>query len=255
MGIYDYFNIDDFITSFTMETATMLDAIRLIVGTGILTFASYTDIKTRRASNALWIIMGSIGICLLIIQYFTVGFTNIYYLMFIPIMIIFMYILFQLRLIFGGADAKAIMALALLVPIVPSLFDFPLWKESIMPGSWVIFANSIVLFLFIPLSLLVYNISKKSIKLPYCVLGYKTSVEKAREKFVWPLERINNGKRKFSYMPTGINVEEELEEFIRNGIKEIWVTPKVPFMIPLLAGFICSFFLGDILTHLLNSIA
>ena len=235
-----------------MEDGILLNIIRLVVGVIILSYASYTDIKIRRAANMLWVVMGSIGAILLVIQYFTTGFDNILYLAFIPIMIAFMYILFRLKLIFGGADAKAIMALAILVPLEPAILDFPLWKESVMPFSWIIFSNAVILFILIPLSLLIYNIIKRSVEFPYCVLGYKTSIEKAKQSFVWPLEKIKNGKRKFSYMPKEFDADEELKAFEDEGIKEIWVTPKVPFMIPLLAGFLVSFFLGDILSHVMQ---
>ncbi len=238
-----------------VETIALLDITRLIVGILILSYASYTDIKTRRASNILWIIMGSIGGIILLIQYFTVGFgeyTN--YLIFIPIMIGLIYVLFQLRLVFGGADAKALMAIAILVPIEPAISQFPIWNGSLMPSSWFIFSNSIILFLFIPLSLLIYNIAKRNIQFPFCILGYKMNVDKAREKFIWPLEKIVEGKRKFVYMPKDFDVDDELDEFEKNGINEIWVTPKIPFMIPLLAGFICAFILGDILLYLMNTI-
>jgi preflagellin peptidase FlaK len=238
-----------------VETAALLDIARLVVGTTILSYASYTDIKTRRASNMLWVIMGSVGAILLVIQYLTVpaAFDNIFYLIFIPIMIVLMYIFFQLRLIFGGADAKAIMALAILVPLEPSIFEFPL-LSSFMPFSWIILSNSVLLFLLIPVSLLIFNIARRNIKFPYCLLGYKLSVEKAKERFVWPLEKIVDGKRKFSYMPKEFDVENDLETFEKNGIMEIWVTPKIPFMIPLLAGFLCSFILGDLIFHLMSLI-
>ena len=78
------------------------------------------------------------------------------------------------------------------------------------------------------------------------------SVEKAKQTFVWPLEKIKDGKRKFSYMPKEFDIDEELRAFEKKGIKEIWVTPKVPFMIPLLAGFIASFILGDMLSYILQ---
>jgi len=238
-----------------VETAALLDIARLVVGTTILSYASYTDIKTRRASNMLWVIMGSVGAVLLVTQYLTIGigFDKIFYLIFIPIMIVLMYVFFQMRLIFGGADAKAMMALAILVPLEPSIFEFPL-LSSFMPFSWVILSNSVLLFLLIPVSLLVYNITRRNIEFPYCLLGYKLSVKKAKERFVWPLEKIIDGKRKFSYMPKEFDVENDLETFEKNGIMEIWVTPKIPFMIPLLAGFLCSFVLGDILFHLMSLI-
>ena len=234
----------------TLDTAILLDMSRLFIGSIILAYASYTDLKTRLASNYLWVMMGIIGGIILVIQYFTVGFTNPMYLIFIPIMIGLVYILFQLRLIFGGADAKAIMAIAILVPL--PILELPILEISIMPGSWQVFANSIILFLFIPLSLLIFNISKRKIEFPYLFLGYKMKVSKAREKFVWPLEKIEDGKRKFVYMPKDFDIDEELDEFEKNNIKEIWVTPKIPFMIPLLFGFICTFLVGDIMFSIMN---
>lgn len=235
-----------------MELITILDSIRLIVGVVILSYASYTDIKTRRASNYLWIIMGTIGAIILTIQFFSLGFENIYLLIFIPIMIGLVYLLFQLGLIFGGADAKALMAIAILLPFPPVIHDLPLWNISLMPGSWQVFSNSIILFLFIPISLFIYNLSKRNIKFPHVFLGYKMDIDKAREKFVWPLEKIENGKQKFVYMPKNFDVEEEIDDLKKYGLKEIWITPKIPFMIPLLAGFICTFFLGDILFYIMS---
>jgi preflagellin peptidase FlaK len=234
-----------------MVDAAILDGIRLITGTVLLAYASYTDIKTRRAANILWVVMAIVGIILLVIQHLDGGFPNIWYLVFVPIMIVLMYAFFQMRLLFGGADAKALMALAILVPILPRIGNIPLWN-SFLPGSWSIFANATILFLFIPVSLLIYNISKKNLRFPHCLLGYVISVEKAKQKFVWPLERIKEGKRKLMYMPKNFDVDEELAEFEKLGITEIWVTPKIPFMIPLLAGFLVTFFLGDILLQIVR---
>jgi archaeal preflagellin peptidase FlaK len=236
-----------------MVDVTILNLIRLLTGTILLAYASYTDVKTRRAANILWVIMAIIGAVLLLIQYLDEGFPNIWYLIFIPIMIALMYLFFQMRLLFGGADAKALMALAILVPIQPTLLgeQLPLWK-SFMPGSWIIFANATILFLLIPLSLLVYNIGKRHVKFPHSLLGYVITVEKAKQKFVWPLEKIKDGKRRLMYMPKNFDIDEELAEFEKLGINEIWVTPKIPFMIPLLIGFLVSFFLGDLLLQLVR---
>ena len=233
------------------ETTAYLDIIRFLAGFIILFYASYTDIKTRRASNILWVIMALIGLIILTIQFLTIGFPTPFYLIFVPIMIVLMYILFQLRLIFGGADAKALMAIAVLVPFQPEILQYPLWK-TVMPFPWTIFSNSIILFLLIPLSLFIFNLIKRHIEFPYSFLGYKMSVQKAKQKFVWPLEQIVDGKRKFLYMPKDFDVTEQLTEFEQQGIKTIWVTPKIPFMIPLLAGFVVSFFIGDILFHLMG---
>ena len=237
------------------DIGAILDIIRFILGAAILGYASYTDIKTRRAANFLWLIMGIGGGILLIIQYIYSGFDNQFYLIFIPLMIGFVYLLFQLRLVFGGADAKALMALALLVPLQPIIYQLPLWRLTLaFPGSWIIFSNSVILFLFIPLGLFLYNLIHRDITFPQALLGYQMPVSEAKKKYVWPLEKIKDGKRVFSYRPTTFETDDEIKLFEKNGIKRIWVTPKIPFMIPLLAGFIATFILGDILNQLIRAI-
>ena len=236
-----------------IDTLELLNIIRFLTGVLILTYASYTDIKTRQASNKLWLIMGTIAVILLIVQNFNVGFENPYFLIFIPVMIGIVYLLFQMRIIFGGADAKALMAIAILVPFEPFISEFPIYKGSFMPFSWSIFQNSLIIFLFIPLSLCLFNILRRDFKFPNAFLGYKMNISLARKKFVWPLERIVNGNRKFVYMPKEFDTRVEFDKFDKKGIKEIWVTPKVPFMIPLLIGFIIAFIIGDILFYLMNS--
>jgi preflagellin peptidase FlaK len=235
-----------------IPTVTIIDTIRFIAGISILTYASYTDIKTRRAPNILWIILGGVGLVLLAAEFLLIGLENqLIYIAFIPFIIIIVYVLFQLGLIFGGADAKAIMAIAILVPFEPVFYEFPL-NNSPMPFSWVIFQNSIVIFLFVPLSLFVYNLIRRDIRFPHCFLGYRMSLQKAKEKFVWPLERIVDGHTRFSYVPHSFESDDIYEDFEKIGMKHIWVTPKVPFMIPLVVGFVLSFIFGDFLFTLMR---
>jgi preflagellin peptidase FlaK len=236
-----------------IETLELLNIIRFATGIIILFYASYTDIKIRQASNKLWLIMGSIAIILLIVQNFTVGFENYFYLIFIPVMIGLVYLLFQLRIIFGGADAKALMAIAILAPFEPSIAEFPIIKGAFMPFSWTIFQNSLIIFLFIPISLFILNIIKRNVKIPNAFLGYKMNIKIARKKFVWPLEKIIDGELKFSYRPKKFDSKEEYDLFEKKGIKEVWVTPMVPFMIPMLIGYIISFIFGDVLFLIMNS--
>lgn len=234
------------------ELGLYIDLIRMLVGIFILGYASYTDIKTRRASNLNWLVMGAIGGILLVVQYLLVGFENLLILIFIPIMIGLVYLLFQMRLLFGGADAKAIMAIAILLPVQPAINQLPLWGQSYMPASWTVFSNSLIIFLSIPLALLIYNIAQRNIKLPHALLGYKMKLDVAKEKFVWPLEKIRDGELRLTIRPKEFDSEEEFKEFEKLKITEIWVTPKIPFMIPLLLGFICTFIFGDILFAIMN---
>ncbi len=236
-----------------LEILFSLDMIRLITGIVVLGYACYTDWKSRTAPNFLWLVMGGIGAVLLAIQFFVSGIDQIMYLVFIPIMWVLMYVMFQIGVMFGGADAKAIMALAVLVPLFPSLGMVPVWK-SLMPFSWVVFVNALLLFLAIPSSLLLYNLVKKDISFPQSMLGYKMPLKKAKAAFVWPMEQIVDGKLKLVLRPSDDDLEQVYDGLKNANVKSVWVTPKIPFMIPLLAGFIVAFIAGDILSFIFMSI-
>ena len=240
-----------------MSIESALTIVRLIIGVCILSISSYTDFKTRTASDKIWFLMGGIGLLILVGQYFSIGFETSTYLLGIPLMFGVAYLLFRVGVIFGGADAKALMSLSILVPFWPKIGNlFPLWA-SILPFPWVIFSNSIFLFLFIPFILVVINAFKKNLEFPYCLVGYKMSIERARKSFVWPLERVDDkDERSFVWHPVSDEqIQEEFDRLEKLGRKMVWVTPKIPFMIPLLIGFVLSFIVGDILYFVITSLA
>lgn len=237
-----------------LDASTIIDIIRFTVGVIILIYASYTDIKTRMAYNFLWQIMIGAGLILLLLQYLLIGIYNVWHLLFIPVMIGLYFVFFKLRLLYGGADFKALAALTILAPFFPAILHYPLFGPSYMPFPWVILVNSLIFFLLIPVGLFFYNIMHHNVKFPHAFLGYFSSIENARKRFVWPLEITVDGRKKFSWRPKGIDPENQYMALEKEGITNIWVTPKVPFMIPLLFGFISSFVLGDILTTIMLNI-
>jgi hypothetical protein len=74
-------------------------------------------------------------------------------------MVIIFYFLFQILPFFGGADVKALMSLAILIPFEPRIIIFPLWP-SIMPQPWIILSNSVFIYLVIPFSFLLLKLKK-----------------------------------------------------------------------------------------------
>jgi preflagellin peptidase FlaK len=231
--------------------ADVLDAIRLAIGAVVLCYASYTDVKTRTAENYLWAIMGGAGVLLLALQFFLFPGTIAYFdLIFIPIMIGLVYLLYHLRLIFGGADAKALMAIAVLVPFWPKFTPLP----SIMPFSLSVLTNALLVFILIPLGLFIYNVSHGDVKFPHAFLGVLMPIEKAQRKFVWPMQYLEKGRVKNRYFPTEGSASADLRLLRAYGLRKVWVTPKLPFMIPICAGFVLSFIAGDILFWIIASI-
>lgn len=294
----------------------ILDVIRVITGIMFLGYASCTDLKTRRVDDKVWIIMGFIGFLILIGQFCSENRNPVYYITFIPIMLLFLsffletsektelrkgkisrkiwfplcfagvivfvyqiytlrfdafflqiltiplimlfaFLLYNLRLLFGGADAKALITIALLTPF------YPHWKPFLgyflVPDLWpfpiVVLTNAVILSLIIPIIFLFYNTARKDFHFPLSFLGYKMDIDSVEKKFVWPLEKIKNEKIIKVFLPKkDENTKEEVRKLKEAGVKRIWVTSKIPFMLPLFAGFIASFLIGDIMFRIVRMI-
>ncbi|MCD6331414.1 MAG: prepilin peptidase [Thermoplasmata archaeon] len=208
-----------------------LDAIKFVIGVVTLSIASYTDIKRREADDKLWLIMGGIGALLL----FFSNYDLIKMAISISFSIPFALLLYFFE--FGGADVKAIWAITLLNPLPPKFYQFPLFSSPIFIFPFTVLLNSLLLFLPLPLIFFFYNLYQKNIEFPYCFFGYKMRANDAKNKFVWSMEA--NGKKKITPVKNF--------DFDKVGNKEIWVTPKFPFLVFILIGFIISFIVGDLL--------
>jgi len=202
-----------------------IDTIKFVISFPFLLYAAYSDIKTRKADNWIWIAIAIPGFIFLFME------KNILAIISIIISVIIAFLLYIFGM--GGADAKAIMAISIMNPLPPStmIFSSP---QFVFPVTILI--NSLLLILPLPLFLLIYNAIHKNIELPYSFIGYKMDAEAARKKFVWPMEK--DGK-KYIFPVKDVNLESY------EGT--IWVTPKIPFLVFIFGGYIISYIFGDIL--------
>jgi preflagellin peptidase FlaK len=180
---------------------------------------------------------------------------------------------------FGGADAKALMSLALALPFYPTNLLEPLSKEvspisqSFFPLS--IFTNSVLIAALTTVAMLAYNLAWRlktgrmlfekgyvngswGRKILILITGYKTSVGRLKEKWhIYPLEDVeskpdnNNPKRRLLALPKDEGrdgIVGRLAEAVKNGTIQdnIWATPGLPFLIFLTAGLVLALFIGDI---------
>ena len=129
----------------------VLDILRFIIGFIILGIGAYTDLKSRSASNRLWVVLGSFATIFLIFDFYLYG-IDPFKIVFMIIMIILVYVLFQIHVIGGGADAKAIMSLSILIPYF--VFD-------------VLFLACIISLLSIPLIIIMKKSSVKEVMIGY----------------------------------------------------------------------------------------
>jgi preflagellin peptidase FlaK len=284
-----------------------LDLSRLIVAIAVLVAASYSDWKTRMASDIFWLFLGCAGIVFIVYQIVTTGADPLYVLFLVPLGVVFfdifwdrkgiledginpiplllylvavaclvylaltfwedmlfwqlldilimfglLILLYQIDVIKGGADAKALIALSLMFPLYPMVGVFPLipipneLSMLLFPFSLLVLFNAAILSLIIPLGLLLYNLIHRDIKFPAMLLGYRTDIDQAKKKFVWPMQRVENNGLKFVYFP---KEDEENEKILQNlaafGARRIWVTPKIPFLLFITAGLVMSAIVGN----------
>tara|TARA_B100001093_G_scaffold108555_1_gene100799 strand:+ start:3878 stop:4876 length:999 start_codon:yes stop_codon:yes gene_type:complete len=169
----------------------------------------------------------------------------------------------RLRMIHGGADAKALMWVALLIP---SWSTMPLWFSSATPDALVALPPTFALlmwgglsFLFIPFILLGLNLFRGHItSLSDLLLGWH-AVQMPRtevmNRHVWLLTSLvdmPNGETKVYHRkraprrtPTEQQVLASLEELKNAGVHKVWVSHKLPLLVFLFPAIFPMILLGD----------
>jgi len=174
----------------------------------------------------------------------------------ISILILLMYVWFYLGPTIGGADVKAIMTIGLVAPFTLSFGGdtFTAFETRGFPYPFVVFMNSLLLYLLIPLSLAVYNIFKGNLEKPYFQIffGTKMKIDLARESFVWPMQQIIGGKVVMvAFVKNKDDSDTQWDKLEESGVDNPWITFKIPYIIPLALAFVLSVIFGDLFSHYL----
>lgn len=239
--------------------AALLDLLRLFVGVSVLSFSAWTDMQWRRAPNVLWVILAAIGVVLLGADLAldpAGAFARWPYLVGIPAFVAVVYALWYFGLVAGGADAKALMAIGLLLPFPLALAEGIPFLASPWPGSVVVLTNSLLAFMVIPVALALWNLAHGDVRFPLLFLGVKRRAADVKRGHAWPMETVGeDGARRTRLFASRMEASEVEETFARVqalGDERVWVSPKIPFLVPLLAGFVLAFVVGDLLTGVLR---
>ena len=168
---------------------------------------------------------------------------------------------YQLRLLRGGADAKALMAIALMVPTYPTIPTLvPIdpriatTLNIVFPFSFLVLLNAAFLFVFVPIALFAYNTSRRHAKLPEGLFGIRVPVD-AVPKFSWLMDRIVAGRHIVYLMPRAeTNRDDDLSALREAGFSEVWVTPQVPFIVAIAIGYVLSFLVGNVLVGIVRAV-
>ena len=175
-----------------------------------------------------------------------------------PVVAFFMIVLFELfymlDVIKGGADAKAAICLAILFPWYPALVSgVPMITPSI-EGIDTLFSFPLsVLFVAAVISILtpiyyIYRNLKSGTALGgRALVGFKLPLEEVEKGFVWLMEWMDGEKLRFSARKPRDSgtLKEDLEALRATGTKEVWVTYKIPFIVPMTAAIVIVLLLGN----------
>jgi len=193
-----------------------------------------------------------------------IAFTNkedafLWGLMMAPVMYAIFVLMYYLDVIKGGADAKALISLAIMFPTYPKTDGFPIistpegMTDLMLPFPLLVLFMAAILTLAVPIALLFLNVAHGDLKFPAMLFGYRSTVQKARETFVWPMETVEeDGSRKVRLFPRAegddpdAELSAQLDALEASGAESIWVTPKVPFLIPITAGLAAAFVIGNV---------
>ncbi|KKG14529.1 peptidase A24 [Methanosarcina sp. 2.H.T.1A.6] len=254
----------------------MIEVLKLAACLPFLLYSSYLDLKTRRVPNRVWKLMLLSLSGFLIYEIVNGGIFFLLQLVFSFYSSFFLvYLLFRIR-IFGGADAKALIVIGTLVPVYPAPecygYTFPLL--GFPPAglfALTVLENSFLLTAAVPLGLFCYNIlhfTPDMLKKPYYMLfAYRTNIkdlrrllEKGRHIRLAERFELNNGKLYPFFAGRGITVNHNmlsrLEAHEEQGLlgSTIWVTPGLPFMIPITVSFVLAVIFGDLVFYFLTEV-
>jgi preflagellin peptidase FlaK len=262
-----------------------LEALRIFICLGFLAYASWSDYKTREISNNVWVAFGPIALILTLAQILFFPSISIggnisqslaYYGLSFSITSIFSIILFYVGA-YGGADAKALMCIALAMPFPPDLAN-PLSGFVSLFFPITVFSNGVIIAVFSVFYALGRNLlwrfkenrrffeGYENVSIGHKILtllcGYKVSIKKLKESFLYPLEdfRINQQGKKRRYLllfpkdEDRDNIIERVAKAVDKGeIKSpVWATPGLPMLIFITLGFILALIVGDFVWIAIN---
>ena len=155
----------------------------------------------------------------------------------------------------GGADVKALLTVAVLGPVSPDAgATLHAFGDQGFPFPWVVFMNSLLLYLAIPVGLLAWNIGHGDLEKPWlqALLGVRMDLKRARDSHVWPMTRVVGGRTVLAPMVNrDLYLPAEWDALAAAGIERPWVSLKIPYIIPLFGAFLLSTFVGDLFSELL----
>ena len=216
------------------------DTIGIILALTMLVVGSIIDIWKREIHDYYWIGFGVVGFLIIFRN------TNVFpYLINIGIaLIIAPFVIFIWRIgLFGGADAFALIALAVIAPMA-TISENPVTPFTTLSNAAVLFIIPIIINIIRNLISIIRHenifegFEESSLKKICAILiGYRAK----NPKFCFSIEKTENGKKKLNLTMH----HAEKEEYCTTP--NTWITPGIPYLLLITGGFIIQILFGDLI--------
>ncbi|MFO7927420.1 MAG: A24 family peptidase C-terminal domain-containing protein [Halobacteriota archaeon] len=310
------------------------DLLRLLA-VPVFAWAAYRDLRTRRVPNWTWYPLVAVGVVALVWDLLTLAdLTGIQRRLFAIQAIVSLGFVAPLGYVFwriggfGGADAKAIITLAVLFPVYPTYYAlggaYPVYDAPLGVFSFTILSNTVLVGLLYPVALAVRNLPEGRFT-PAMFVGHPVSlhdvptaygrlletstgftrggldIDALRMYLRWrgisfsalradpqryrgtvpvepndpgdgslggeaiaddgPVESVTDdswGAEAFlaehsAYGTTSDELREGLSTLAESDRESIWITPGIPFIVPMLAGLVVALTFGDVMFAALSA--
>jgi len=255
-----------------------LDGVRVFLCVSVFVYASWRDWEKREVSNMVWLVMAPLAFVLTTIQFVFFGrellqFFALSFVVTAGLSVALFYVG-----AFGGADAKALMCLALALPSYPEgLFQSAAgFVSPVFPVS--VFTNGVLLAALT----VVYAVLRNSVwrlrtgrrlfegfenesvwrKVLVFVSGFKVEAAGLEKGHLYPLEDVGvretgECERRLLVFPKD-EEREVIVERVLNAMREgrlqneVWVTPGLPLLVFITVGLVVALVFGDLVLIILR---
>jgi len=239
-----------------------------------LVYASFRDIMERRVPFRTWYPMLAIGLPAVIWFYLSLlqggDWQPVLFFLILTGLFSLIFYLFAVFHLFGGADAWALIFIAVCIPFFPikPILGYP--PLGFFPMT--VLTNAVILNLVTPVAIFLMNIVRRhEAPIPYLFLGFPVRGDEIEHTFGYVMEEIEEvveeGTIRRQFIPIGSALKSmlhgerrlytkdmarypeeyahELSLFRRAGM--VWISWGVPFIVPITAGLITALLAGDLL--------
>ena len=237
------------LTAVSLTDGMRLEWTMMLLGSVMILFFILFDIEVSRTVSVLYVI----AMAVLFIYPAVTAFDDqtVRCFLVIPVCFVIFYLMFMLGVLRGGADAKCLMVMAMMFQTYPEISPFPLIPDPSFQIQTVFSFPIAVLFhaALFSFAWLFWTVIRKIYRRDdpvemYSLSWYRMSIEEARRSHVWPKQDAVDG---MIVNVRGIPQDGALDRLEAAGAKDVWVTPIIPFMVPILAAVIFILTVGSLL--------